>query len=418
MNSRSTTGSCLVVVLTMFASSFATAQAPDCTGISDVSDFDGDQVSDFDGLLTTVRVASGLLRPLFVTSPPGDVQRLFVVEQNGLIKIVENGIPLAQPFLDVTALTRAPGSGGGNEEGLLGLAFHPDYAQNGWLFVYHTNASGSQNVLARYTRDGADPDRADPASRVEVLLLDHPTFTNHNGGMLAFGPDDGRLYVGTGDGGSSCDPSGNAQDPDSNLGKLLRLDVDALPYSTAGNPYDGPTAGNDEIWSLGMRNPWRFSFDRATGALYVGDVGQGQWEEVNCRPAGSAGGENYGWDRYEGEVCPNPSCGSQGGCLLSDLVRPVRVYDHATDGFSCSVTGGYVYRGQRYPVLRGIYLFGDYCSGIIWGTARTGGGSWQTARLLQVDARISSFGEDEAGELYLVDIAGGGLYHLAATPAE
>jgi len=395
----------------------AFAQAPDCTGISDVSDFDGAAVSDFDGFLTTVRVASGLLRPVYVTAPPGDVDRLFIVEQNGLIKILQGGAVLPQPFLDVSSLTRAPGAGGGNEEGLLGLAFHPDYAVNGWLFVYHTNASGSQNVVARYTRDASDPNLADPASRTQVIAFDHPSFDNHNGGMIAFGPHDRHLYIGTGDGGSSCDPGGNAQDLNSNLGKLVRLNVDSLPYTTAGNPFDGAVAGNDEIWSYGLRNPWRFSFDRITAALYIGDVGQNQWEEVDCRPATSPGGENYGWDHYEGSACPNPSCGSQGSCLIFGMVRPARVYSHSTAGFSCSVTGGYVYRGCRMNDLHWTYFYADYCSDIIR-TYTTDGecnhsaepdldraGDLAPGGGLSV-GQITSFGEDARGELYIADRGG------------
>jgi hypothetical protein len=395
----------------------AVAQAPDCTGISDVSDFDGAAVSDLDGLLTTVRVASGLLRPVFVTSPPGDVDRLFIVEQNGLIKILQDGAVLAQEFLDISSLTRAPGAGGGNEEGLLGLAFHPHYAINGWFFVYHTNTSGSQNVVARYTRDVSDPNLADPTSRVQVIAFNHPGFSNHNGGMIAFGPHDQHLYIGTGDGGSGCDPAGNSQNLNSNLGKLIRINVDSLPYTTAGNPFDGAVAGNDEIWSSGLRNPWRFSFDRETAALYIGDVGQDVWEEVDCRPMNMIGGENYGWDHYEGRVCPNPSCGSQGSCLIVGQIRPARVFNHSTGGFSCSVTGGYVYRGCRMTDLHGTYFYADYCSDIIR-TFTTDGTCTHSAEPdleragdlapgggLSV-TQITSFGEDARGELYIADRGG------------
>jgi glucose/arabinose dehydrogenase len=408
---------CLAVALGVAGLGSAAAQAPDCDGISDVSDFDGPAVSDFDGLLTTVRVASGFLRPLFVTSPPGDVERLFIVEQDGRIKILRDGAVLAPPFLDMNALTRSPSDGGGNEEGLLGLAFHPDYAINGWFFVYYTNSTGSQNVVARYTRDAVNPDLADTTSRTQVIAVNHPGFSNHNGGMIAFGPHDGHLYIGSGDGGGSCDSAGNSQNLNSNLGKLLRINVDALPYTTTGNPFDGPVAGNDEIWSSGLRNPWRFSFDRTTAALFIGDVGQNAWEEVNCRPATSPGGENYGWDPYEGLVCPNPSCGSQGSCLIAGMIRPKRVYSHSTAGFSCSITGGYVYRGCRMTDLHGTYFYADYCSDIVRtfttddacnvsaepdldraGDLAPGGG-------LNVE-QITSFGEDARGEIYIVDRAG------------
>jgi glucose/arabinose dehydrogenase len=408
---------CLAAATGVAGLSTAIAQAPDCTGISDVSSFDGAAVSDFDGFLRTVRVASGLLKPLLVTSPPGDVDRLFIVEQDGMIKILEGCAVLPQPFLDINALVRSPADGGGNEEGLLGLAFHPDYAANGWVFVYHTNTTGSQNVVARYTRMALNPDRADPASRVQVIAFDHPGATNHNGGMIAFGPNDGKLYIGTGDGGGGCDPSGNSQDLQSDKGKLLRIDVDTLPYSTTGNPWDGSATGLDEIWSYGLRNPWRFSFDRETAALYIGDVGQDEWEEIDCQPHSSTGRENYGWDHYEGAHCPNPSCGSQGSCLLSDHVPPVREFDQTTDGFSCSVTGGYVYRGCRMGDLHGAYFYADYCSSQIR-TFTTDGLCNVSAQpdLLRTSdlvpdggssiAQITSFGEDARGEIYVVDRGG------------
>jgi glucose/arabinose dehydrogenase len=398
----------------------AVAQAPDCTGISDVSDFDGPAVSDFVGQLTTVLVASGLLRPLFVTSPPGDVDRLFIVEQDGLIKILRDGVVLETPFLDLSDVTLSPGDipPGHNEEGLLGLAFHPDYDSNGWFFVYHTNSTGSQQVVERYTVSG-NPDVADPGSRVEVIAVDHPTYGDQDGGMLAFGPLDGYLYIGTGDGGGDCDPSDNAQSLNTNLGKVLRLDVDSLPPSTEGNPFDGPTAGNDEIWSYGFRNAWRFSFDRLDGKLLIGDVGESIWEEIDCQPPDSVGGENYGWKRYEGPVCPSPSvtCTFPGPCMIPGYEPPIRTYDHSTGGFSCSVVGGYVYRGCRMSDLHGTYFYADYCSNLI-NTFRVSG---DCSPLAPVDteratdlapggglfiSQITSFGEDERGELYVIDRAG------------
>jgi hypothetical protein len=297
---------------------------------------------------------------------------------------------------------------------LLGLAFHPGYAQNGWFFIYHTDATGATNRVARYTVDGADPDRADAASRVEVIAIPHPTYNNHNGGMLAFGPADGYLYIGAGDGGSGCDPSGNAQNLASRLGKLLRLDVDALPYTIPpDNPFAGGSSADDEVWAYGLRNPWRYSFDRTTGGLYIGDVGQAQLEEVNCRPASSTGGENYGWDFFEGSACPNPSCGAQGtGCVVPGYVPPVQEYTHA---FGCAVTGGYVYRGCRMGDLRGHYFYADYCSAFIR--------SFRTNALCAAPAFLdrtaelapggglaintpSGFGEDARGELYIVDLGG------------
>jgi glucose/arabinose dehydrogenase len=359
--------------------------------------------------LAADRVATGLVRPVFATAPPGEVDRLFIVEQDGRIRILEGGALLPAPFLDVAALTRSPADGGGNEEGLLGLAFHPEYAANGWFFVYHTNATGSSNVVARSTRSAGDPSPADPASRQVVISFPHPGAGNHDGGMIAFGPDDGYLYIGTGDGGGSCDPSGNAQSGASSLGKLLRIDVGSLPYAVPpSNPFAGPDGVNDEIWSLGLRNPWRFSFDRATSDLYVGDVGQLVWEEIDYRPGGSTGGENYGWDLYEGDHCPNPSCGSA-ACAVAGYVPPIHEYDHA-DG-SCAVTGGYVYRGCRMPDLRGTYFHAGYCTAVIRSFRVSGGAvtdpdDW-TAELDPgggLDSGlVTSFGEDARGEIYLVD---------------
>ncbi|GEM_PF-2382175 len=405
-------GLVLVACLTL-GGGIAAAQAVNCAGISDVSLFDGPMVTDMAGRLDAVRVASGLTRPVFAASPPNDLHRLFIVEQDGRIRILKDGALLAAPFLDLSALTLSPSDGGGGEQGLLGLAFHPGYAQNGWFFVYHTDLAGD-NRVARYTRGAGDPDLADAASRAEVITLIHPAATNHNGGMLAFGPDDGYLYIGTGDGGGSCDADGNAQNTGSRLGKILRLDVDALPYSIPpDNPFAGGPASDDELWALGLRNPWRFSFDRATGALYIGDVGQNQREEVNCRAATSAGGENYGWDLYEGTACPNPSCGAQGpSCVLAGYVPPVQEYPH-TEG--CSITGGYVYRGCRMGDLRGHYFYSDFCSAFIR-SFRTDAACAAPAYLDRTAdlapgggltiATTTSFGEDARGELYIVDLGG------------
>jgi glucose/arabinose dehydrogenase len=380
-----------------------------CDGISPASDVP----------LTSVRVASGLVRPLLVGSPPGDVERLFIVEQDGTIRILKNGQMLATPFLDVSAITKSPADGGGNEQGLLGLAFHPGYATNGWFFVYHTDSTGKSNVVARYTRSTANPDLADPATRQVVLTIAHPTFTNHNGGNLAFGPDDGYLYVGTGDGGSGCDPSGNAQNGTSLLGKLLRIDVNTLPYTIpADNPFVGAGGNLDEIWSLGLRNPWRWSFDRQNSDLYIGDVGESTWEEIDWRPGTSAGGENFGWDRYEGTVCPNPSCGSQGSCTVGSYVGPILTYDHASTA-GCSITGGYVYRGCRMPALSGTYFYADYCAAFIRSFVPVSGTVTnpldRTAELapgggLSIGS-ITSFGEDARGEVLIVD-GGGEIFKI------
>lgn len=394
------------------------AQAPDCTGISTVFNTS----SDLTGELDAVLVASGLLRPLQVVAAPGDSSRLFIVEQDGLIKIVKDGVLLPDPFLDLDTLVRSPEDCANpnqcNEQGLLGLAFHPDYTNNGWFFVFHTNL-GSLEVLARYTVDAGDPDRGDPTTRADVLTVPS-AFSNHNGGMVAFSPIDGRLYLGTGDGGGSCDTFGNGQDTSSLNGKLLRLNVDSLPATTTGNPFDGVTPGADEVWAYGLRNPYRFSFDRITGALYIGDVGQFLVEEVDCQPPTSSGGENYGWDRFEGSQCPNPSCGSQGSCVIPDHVLPLREYGHT--GGACSITGGHVYRGCRMPDLRGTYFYGDFCAPFVrtFPTdaacsvtalpdlerhSSNGTGDLAPASPLAIDA-IASFGEDARGELYIVDRGG------------
>jgi glucose/arabinose dehydrogenase len=406
----------LVIGLLLTAAlSPVSGQAPDCSGISDVSSFDGPGTSDFDGHLTTVRVATGLNMPLFVTAPPGDVERLFIVEQCGLIRVLKDGVLLPEPFLDVGGLVSNPCTAGGNEEGLFGLAFHPDYSNNGRFFIFYTDLSGDQ-ILARYQRAPGDPDLADDSSGEIVLTLNHPAFYNHNGGMIAFAPNDGCLFISAGDGGSACDPLNNSQNLESNLGKLLRINVDSLPYTTDGNPYEGITPGNDEIWAYGLRNVWRFSFDRMTSAVYLGDVGQNIWEEVNCTTTDTGGGQNFGWDRYEGDNCPNPSCGDQGGCTVADYVPPVRQYEHSMNG-PCAVTGGYVYRGCRMADLHGTYFYADFCTGFIR-TFRTDGpcsavpGSDldRAADLAPPGGpgitEITSFGEDARGEHYIVSRSG------------
>ena len=366
-----------------------------CDGISEASSTP----------LTSVRVASGLTRPLFVTSPPGDLDRLFIVEQDGRIRILRSGTLLPDAFLDIANLTRSPGSGGGGEEGLLGLAFHPDYATNGWFFVFHTDLTGDNNLVVRYSRSMIDPDLADPASRQVVLVLPHPDWDVHNGGMVAFAPDDGYLYIAVGDAAQGC----NAQDGTSYLGKLLRIDVDSLPYSVPpDNPFVGADGYNDEIWAMGLRNPWRFSFDSATSDLYLADVGREDWEEIDYRLAPDPGGENYGWPIHEGDHCTGFTCGSV-TCPVSGHIPPVLEYGHS--GGACAVTGGYVYRGCRMPDLRGIYFYADYCAAFI-GSFRIAGGAVteladRTADLAPagglVLGQITSFGEDARGEIYVVD---------------
>jgi len=351
---------------------------------------------------TTLRselMVSGLSRPLFVTTPPGDVTRLFILEQDGRVRIFKSGSLLPKPFLDLGSLTRSPGSGGGWEEGLLGMAFHPRYAENGVFFIYHTDATGNHNLIVRYRANPAAPDLADSASRRVIVTLDHPRHANHNGGMLAFAPDDGHLYAGTGDGGASCDPDDNSQNPASLLGKLLRIDVDVDP----------PTV---EMWALGLRNPWRFAFDRANSDLYIGDVGQGEWEEVDYYPAPRTRGANFGWDLYEGGHCPNPSCSGRKPCNSIRAIAPVLEYSHKNN--ACSITGGVVYRGCWMPDLRGTYFYADFCSEFIRTFHVRNGVAVdlkdRTAELTPGGKRrieaITSFGEDARGEIYIVDQEG------------
>jgi glucose/arabinose dehydrogenase len=348
-------------------------------------------------------VVGGLDTPVGIAHAGDGSGRLFVVEKVGRIRVVRNGVLRESAFLDITGRVGASAS----EQGLLGLAFHPDYASNGSLFINYTNQQGN-TVIARFSvsSDGA---RVDPSSEVILLTIAQPA-GNHNGGHLAFGPD-GYLYAGLGDGGGAGDQFGNGQNGSTFLGTMLRLDVDsAQPYAVpAANPFLGSASVRNEIWAIGLRNPWRFSFDRVTGDLYIADVGQNQYEEVNVQPAESAGGQNYGWPVMEGVHCfPEDRACDQAGLTL-----PVVEYDHSQ---GCSVTGGYVYRGQEFALLEGIYVYGDYCSGRIWGLARTGGGSWRSAQLARADISLSSFGEDEAGELYVVDMGQGELFKLTAWP--
>ena len=357
------------------------------------------------GLLTE-RVASGLSRPVFVTAPPGDTLRLFIVEQfSARIKIRKGDVVLATPFLDINDLV----IDSGNERGLLGLAFHPDYVLNGYLFVNYTDNAGN-SVIARFTVS-SNPDLADPGSSVILLTILQP-YANHNGGMMAFGPNDGYLYISMGDGGSSGDPENRAQDDGELLGKMLRIDVDSGP--PYGIPPDNPFVGAgdplDEIWAKGLRNPWRFSFDRMTGDLYIGDVGQNTYEEIDFQPATSVGGENYGWRLKEGDHCFNPPI----NCDPGGLTNPIHEYTHGGTPFRCSVTGGYVYRGTAIPDFQGTYFFADFCSDQIWSFRYDGVTLTEftdrTAELAPGGGlsigNISSFGEDGMGELYIVDLDG------------
>lgn len=368
----------------------AAAATPDlCRGVAPVAGT----------ALSSERIVSGLSRPLFLTAPPGDTARLFILEQDGRVRIFKGASLLPHPFLELGSLTRSPGSGGGWEEGLLGMAFHPRYAENGFFFVYHTDSTGRNNLIVRYRRSASDPDRADPATRKVLVTLPHTRHANHNGGMLEFAPDDGRLYAGTGDGGGACDRDDHAQDPASVLGKLLRIDVDADPVKV-------------EIWATGLRNPWRFAFDREGSDLYIGDVGQDKWEEVDYWPSPRRKGADFGWNLYEGAHCPNPSCGRRKPCESIRPIMPVLEYPH--QGGACSITGGYVYRGCRMPDLRGTYFYADFCSSFIRSFRMRGGQMVEkkdrTRELtpsgsLRIEA-ITSFGQDARGEIYVIDQEG------------
>jgi glucose/arabinose dehydrogenase len=350
---------------------------------------------------------SGFQVPVYLTYAGQDgsqVSRLFVVEKAGRISLVENGVVQPTPFLDIADRVGSRGS----EQGLLSVAFPPDFAASGLFYVDYTDLQGN-TVIARYRLLAGDPRQGDPNSEQKILQIEQPA-ANHNGGQLQFGPD-GYLYIGMGDGGGAGDPWGNAQNPGALLGKLLRIDVTGADTYTIpdSNPRLDQPGARPEIWAIGLRNPWRFSFDRVSHDLYIADVGQNLYEEVDFQPAASPGGENYGWNVMEGKHCFEPSA----GCDTGGLVLPITEYDH---GQGCSITGGYVYRGARYPEMAGVYFFGDYCSGIIWGLRQATGGEWQMAFLLDTNISISSFGEDSTGEIYVVSYREGTIYHLVAAP--
>jgi glucose/arabinose dehydrogenase len=343
---------------------------------------------------------AGLERPIAIAEPNDGSGRLFIVEQPGVIRIYQAGSLLPEPFLDI----RPRVGSGGNEQGLLGMAFHPAYAQNGLFYVNYTDLNGD-SVIARFSVSGDDANRADAGSEQQLSFIPQP-YGNHNGGSVVFGPD-GYLYLGLGDGGSAGDPQGNGQSLNTWLGKILRIDIDhGNPYAIpAGNTFSA--AALPEIWAYGLRNPWRFSFDRLTGDVYIADVGQNAWEEVNFLPAGNPAGANFGWAFREGTY-PYEGAPPDG----VSLIDPVAEYNHQQ---GCSVTGGYVYRGEALPAWKGIYLYGDFCSGLIWGLARTPDGAWMNQVLFESGVNISSFGEDIAGELYLTDLSGG-IYRLISKP--
>ena len=342
--------------------------------------------------------------PVLVTSPPGDNARIFVVEKAGTIRIVKQGTTLAAPFLDVQAKVST-----GSEQGLLGLAFHPGYSTNGLFVINYTDQAGNTKV-SLYRASTTDPDRADPATEQVVLSVDQP-FSNHNGGMVAFGPD-GHLYIGMGDGGSGGDPQGNGQKRSTLLGKIVRLAISASRQVSvpSDNPFVGQSGTRPEIWSLGVRNPWRFSFDRTTGDLFIGDVGQGDREEIDAVTLTASKGANFGWNTMEGKACFGASsCNQQG------LVLPVLDYTHANG--ACSVTGGYVYRGTAITGLAGTYFYADYCRGWVRSFRLANGAITEEREWsdLAPNGQITSFGQDAVGELYLMT-AGGRVAKIVAKP--
>jgi glucose/arabinose dehydrogenase len=352
------------------------------------------------GAIALRQIASGLQRPLDVVDAGDAPKRVYVVEQGGRIIVVDDGTVRPAPFLDISSRVTS----GGNEQGLLSVAFAPDYAQSGRFFVDYTNLDGD-TVIERFAR-AASGTTADLATGTVLLTIQQPA-SNHNGGLVLFGPD-GMLYVGMGDGGGSSESS---QQGDTLLGKMLRLDVRGDGHAVPpDNPFVSDPAVRDEVWALGLRNPWRFSFDRTTHDLWIGDVGAGRWEEVDVQPASSKGGENYGWPRMEG-----PDCGAD-PCDPSGYVLPVAGYRHGSG--DCAVIGGYVYRGVQFPELEGTYLFGDECSGRIWALSAAEALSATAAPrvVLESGLTLSSFGEDRTGELYLTDLSGGGVYQVVSAP--
>ena len=350
--------------------------------------------------LAAALVVDGLSSPLFLTAPESD-DRLFVVERGGRIVVIQNGAALPTPFLDIGSLVTA-----GGEQGLLGLAFHPDYASNGYFFVDYTDAAGGDTQVVRYTVS-ADPNVADAGSAFPILSVAQP-YENHNGGMLAFGPD-GMLYIGLGDGGSGGDPDNNGQRPETLLGSILRVDVDGgSPYAIpTDNPFVGDPTAFEEVWAYGLRNPWRFTFDRQTDDLYIADVGQSEREEIDYEPASSPGGVNYGWNVMEGSACYEPPS----GCSQAGLTLPMHEYTHA-DG--CSISGGYVYRGADVPDAVGRYFYADFCRTWVRSIAVDAGVASDEQEHTDALGEISgivSFGEDGHGELYIVSLDGA-VYRL------
>lgn len=384
--------------------------------------------------ITLTSFVTGLSQPTVITHAGDGSNRIFVAERAGRIRLIKSGVLQVTPFLDISARVNS----GGPEQGLLGIAFPPNYASKGYFYVYYTNQNAVGDTVVSRFRITGNPDLADPNSE-EIVLTQTQPYANHNGGEIQFGRD-GFLYIALGDGGSGGDPQNNAQNPGSLLGKILRINVEpnaTSPISVDGtytyflpmiarnintlgytipitNPFASTPGYRGEIWALGLRNPWRFSFDRLTGDMYIADVGQNAREEVNFRPASSPGGENYGWRCYEGNAPYNLS-----GCLPpSNYVFPVVDYPHTIvshDDNGCSVTGGYVYRGSSYPAMQGIYFFADFCSARVWGLQYDSvSATWQRSQLATAPSTVSTFGEDQAGELYLAGYGNGTIYRVTS----
>jgi glucose/arabinose dehydrogenase len=382
------------------------------------------------GSLVFTPFVSGVTLPTYITSAGDGTGRVFIVERQGRIRLVKAGVLQATPFLDISARVTSAGT----EQGLLSVAFPPNYASKGYFYVDYTNTNGiGDTTVSRFHLSG-NPDVADPNSEQVLFNVTQP-FANHNGGQLQFGPD-GFLYVGLGDGGSGGDPFNNGQTTSTLLGKLLRINVEpsaSPPASVSGpfnylfpviskaasglgytipitNPYAQTAGYRGEIWALGLRNPWRFTFDRQTNDLYIADVGQNTYEEIDFQPAASLGGENYGWVILEGMHCYPP--GTTGCTPPARYAAPIAEYDHS---FGCSVTGGYVYRGPGNATMQGVYFFGDYCSGRIWGLQKDISG-WHMQLLATPAINISTFGEDQAGNLYVASYSDGIIYQITAGP--
>jgi glucose/arabinose dehydrogenase len=348
--------------------------------------------------VTLTSVATGFVDPLGLVAANDNSNRLFVLEQRGTIRIIQNGSALSTPFLDIQSKVES-----GGELGLLGMAFHPQFSQNRLFYLNYTRLSNGQleSVIAEYAATAVDPNRADPNSETILLVLNQEPDNNHKGGQLAFGPD-GFLYIAFGDGGGAGDIPNNAQNTQELLGKILRIDVNGTngPNGQYGIPADNPfasgTGGRPEIWALGLRNPWRFSFDTDGGRLFAGDVGQNNFEEVDIITRGG----NYGWRIMEGNHCFNPAS----GCNQNGLILPITEYSHSEGS---AVIGGFVYRGSAIPQLRGSYVFSDLSGGAIWRLQESQSGTWSRTTLNSNGRTISSFGQDQAGELYVVDYDNG-----------